>query len=84
MNKKSGWKFPGVFLILCFEIHFPILSNTNCHFFRILKSEFQDSNPFPAIHDNCCLLRHLLFAFEACIANNMNPDRTAPKSDQGS
>ena len=31
-----------------------------------------------AIHYNCRLLSHLLMYFIASIANNMNPDQTAP------
>ena len=34
VNKKSGWKFPGVFLILCFEIHLPIFSKYELPLFQ--------------------------------------------------
>ena len=30
--------------------------------------------PYPAFHDNCHLLSHLLMYFATYIANNMDPD----------
>ena len=35
-------------------------------------------NPFPASLENCRLLSHLHSTLIAFIANNMNPDQTAP------
>ena len=38
-------------------------------------------NPFPAIHENCRMLRHLLFNFESLnYTNTMDLDQTAPRS----
>ena len=36
--------------------------------------------PFPTHHQFCCLLSHLLMFLAAYIANNMDPDQTAPFS----
>ena len=35
-------------------------------------------NPFPALHNDCCLHCHLLVFFGNNTANNMDPDQTAP------
>ena len=50
-----------------------------------LHDDLQILTLFPAIQHKCRLLSHLLIYLAAYIANNMNPDQTAPKeqSDLG-
>ena len=45
---------------------------------RVRNDNIHDLSFFPTIHNNCCLLSHLLCTLVAYIANNMDPDQTAP------